>query len=93
MPDDSDEENDSGRKKQRYDPFKPNWSKKGTDLTDEQKFSFPTVPEKTAIMDSMFGVDPKSIQGHDLANPIIIKSPEDICVKIPEIFESCTSKV
>ena len=37
-------------------------------------------------MNSMFGIDPKSIQGHDLANSIIGKTSEDVCATIPEIF-------
>ena len=61
-------------------------SKKATDLTDEQKLDISTVGEKTAIMDSMFGIDPKSIQGHNLANSIIGKNPEEVCAKIPEMF-------
>lgn len=85
VPDESDEE-DGGKKKQRYDPFNPDWSKKQTDLTDEQKLKFSDIQEKTTIENSMFGIDPKSIQGHDLANSIIGKSPEDVCAKIPEIF-------
>lgn len=52
IPDDSDEEEDSGKKKQRYDPFNPDWSKKETDLTDEQKLDFSTVNDKTAITES-----------------------------------------
>lgn len=36
VPDDSDEDNDASEKKQRYDPFNPDWPKKETDLTDEQ---------------------------------------------------------
>ncbi len=37
-------------------------------------------------MSSMSGIDPKSIQGHDLANSIIGKTPDDVCAKIPEMF-------
>ena len=86
VPDDSDEDSGDGKQKQRYDPFNPDWSKKETDLTDEQKLSFPSVQHQSEIMSSMFGIDPKSIQGHDLANSIIGKAPEDVCAKIPEIF-------
>lgn len=85
VPDESDED-DSGKKKQRCDPFNPDWSKKLTDLTDEQKLNFPNIQEKTAITDSMFGIDPKTVRGHDLTNSIISKSPEDVCAKIPEYF-------
>ena len=81
VPDDDDDE-----EKQCYDPFNPDWSKKVTDVTDEQKLDFSSVQDKSEIMSSMFGTDPKSIQGHDLANSIIGKTPEDVCAKVPEIF-------
>jgi len=34
----------------------------------------------------MFGIDTSSITGHDLANSVLGKTPEEICKKIPEIF-------
>ena len=85
VPDDGHE--DSGRKEnQRYDLFNPDWSRKATDLTDEQKLAFSSVEHKSKIISSMFGIDPKSMTGHDLANSILGKTPEAVCAKIPEIF-------
>lgn len=57
-----------------------------TDPTDEQNLTFSSVQHRSEIMSSMFGIDPKSIQGHDLAKSIVGKTPEDVCAKIPEIF-------
>ncbi len=34
----------------------------------------------------MFGIDPSSVQGHDLANSILGKTPEEVCKKIPEAW-------
>ena len=85
VPDDG--RDDSDRKEhQRYDPFNPDWSRKATDLTDEQKLAFSSVEHKSEIISSMFGVDPKSITGHDLANSILGKTSEAVCANIPEIF-------
>ena len=69
-----------------YDPLNPDWSKKDTDKTTEQKLSFPDVQRQNEITNSMFGIDPSSIQGHGLANAILGKTPEEICAKIPETF-------
>ena len=77
---DSDEEADS------FDPFNQDWSKKATDMTHEQKLILSDVKDQREIKDSMFGIDPSSVQGHDLANSILGKTPEEVCAKIPEIF-------
>ena len=69
-----------------FDPFNPDWSKKETDMTDEQKLNLSDVQHQCEIKDSMFGIDPSSVQGHDLANSILGKTPEEICAKIPETF-------
>ncbi len=37
-------------------------------------------------MSSMFGIDPKTIHGHDLDNSITAETPEAVCDKIPEIL-------
>lgn len=79
-------DDDDHKERQYYDPFNPDWSKKESDLTDEKKLTFSDVQDKSEIMCSTFGIDPKSIQGHDLANSIIGKTPEDVCAKIPEMF-------
>lgn len=86
VPDDSDEDKDNEIGKKRYDPFNPDWSKKESDLTDEQKLTFSTTQHQSDITGSMFGIDTKSIQGHNLANSIIGKTPQEVCAKIPEMF-------
>ena len=88
VPDDSDSDEGrySGKKKERYDPFNPEWSKKVTDLTDEQKLDFSSVEHQSEIASSMFGIEPKSISGHDLASSVIGKTPGAICATVPEMF-------
>lgn len=70
----------------KYDPLNPDYSKKSGDLTAEQKLVLSDVKHQSEIKDSMFGIDPSSIHGHNLANSILGKTPEEICKKIPEIF-------
>ena len=69
-----------------YDPLNPSWSKKISDLTDEQKLIVSEVQHRTEIEDSMFGIDPASVQGHETANALLGKTPEELCKKIPETF-------
>ena len=69
-----------------YDPLDPDWSKKEADLTIEQKLALSEVQYQLEIKDSMFGIDLFTIQGHNLANSIFGKTPEEICAEIPESF-------
>ncbi|KAK4693426.1 hypothetical protein P7C71_g3979, partial [Lecanoromycetidae sp. Uapishka_2] len=61
-----------------YDPLNPDWSKRITDLTAEQKLILANVQHQSEIKDSMFGIDASSVHGHDLANSILdlLKTPE-----------------
>ncbi len=69
-----------------YDPLNPDWSKKVTDLTDEQKLDLASVQHQSEIKDSMWGIEAASVQGHELANTILSKTPEEVCAEIPEQF-------
>ena len=81
IPDDQEDD-----KKNAYDPFNPDSSKKESDLTDKQQLAFSKAQHQSEITDSMFGIDPSTIQGHHLANTILGETPEEICAKIPETF-------
>ncbi len=69
-----------------YDPFDPDYLRKVTDLTDEHMLDMADVKHHNEIKDSMWGVDPASIQGHELANTILGKTPEEVCAVIPDFF-------
>jgi len=77
---------DPDNNKDIYDPFNLDWSKKETDMTNERELALSEVREKSEIENSMFGIDPSSVQGHDLVNSILGKTPEEVCDKIPESF-------
>lgn len=67
------------------DPFDPDYLRKVTDLTDEHMLDMAGVKHHE-IKDSMWGIDPASIQGDELANTILGKTPEEVCIVIPEMF-------
>ncbi len=77
---------DPDNNKDIYDPFNLDWSKKETDMTNERELALSEVRGKSEIENSMFGIDPSSVQGHDLVNSILGKTPEEVCDKIPESF-------
>lgn len=69
-----------------FDPLNPDWSKKPTDVTNEKKLDFSNVEDQSEVKNSMFGIDPSSVQGHDPANSILGKTPEEVCANIPETY-------
>ena len=73
-------------RKRAFDPLNPTWEKKEIDMTEERKLNFAEVQTQREILDSMFGIDPSSIQGHDLANSILGRTPDEVCKDIPEAF-------
>lgn len=77
---------DPGDPSDTYDPLNPDWSKKETDLTDEKSLDFGDAQHQSEIKDSMWGIDPASVVGHDLANTVLSKTPEQVCAQIPEQF-------
>ena len=69
-----------------FDPLNPDGSKKVTDRTVEQKLRFEEVSREYQVWESMFGLDTASITGHEQANSILHKTPEEFCKAIPEEF-------
>ena len=71
---------------ERVDPFNPDWSRRETDMTNERRLALSEVGQKSEIEESMFGIDPSSVQGHDLINSILGRTPEKISTHIPDTF-------
>ena len=69
-----------------YDPLNADWSKKLQDLTDEHKLILSKVQHQSEIKESMFGIDPSSVHGHDITNSLLGRSPEEVCKKITDSF-------
>ena len=53
-------------------------------LQTNKSLLFSNVQHKSEIMSSMFGIDPKIYQQHDLARLIIVRQPEGVYAKIPK---------
>ena len=73
-------------KGKQYDPLNEQWKNREAEMTNEQKLVFSDALTERQITDSIWGVDPATIEGHDLANKLLGKTPKDVCAEIPDLF-------
>ncbi len=55
-------------------------------LAQQERIHISSAKTKHDILNTEFGLDLSSIGGHDLANSLLGKTPDQICAKVPEVF-------
>ena len=61
------------------------WS--GNDaVVGPERMDITSAQSRKDIIDSELGLDPSSVVGHDFANTLLGKTPEQICAKVPKVF-------
>lgn len=55
-------------------------------IAQQERIAISSAKTKNEILKTGFGLDLSSIGGHDLANSLLGKTPDQVCAKLPEIF-------